>query len=67
MLELHPQFLTQNGQKQFAVLPYEEFLQIMELLENWEDLRDLQVAKEAGKDSISMSLSELKKMLVDGE
>ncbi len=32
MIELHPEFLTKNG-KNFAVLPYEEFLKIQELLE----------------------------------
>ncbi|WP_198648745.1 hypothetical protein [Cyanothece sp. BG0011] len=33
MIKLHPEFLTKNGQKEFAVLPYEEFLQVQELLE----------------------------------
>ena len=27
MIELHPEFLIKNGEKQFAVLPYEEFLE----------------------------------------
>jgi len=27
MIELHPEFLTKNGQKQFAILPYEEIVQ----------------------------------------
>ncbi len=31
MFELHPQFITENGQD-FAVLPYEEFMKIQELL-----------------------------------
>ncbi|HLO87315.1 MAG TPA: type II toxin-antitoxin system Phd/YefM family antitoxin [Nostocaceae cyanobacterium] len=65
MLELHPQFLTQNGQKQFAVLSYEEFLQIMELLEDLEDLRDLRAAKEVEKDSHSISLSDVKRKLLN--
>ena len=26
MLTLHPEILVKNGKKQFAVLPYEEFL-----------------------------------------
>lgn len=33
MIELHPEFLTKNGKKEFAVLPYEEFLKVQELLE----------------------------------
>ena len=28
MIDLHPEFLTKNGQKEFAVLPYKEFLKI---------------------------------------
>ncbi|MGJ5675265.1 MAG: type II toxin-antitoxin system Phd/YefM family antitoxin [Nostochopsis sp.] len=64
MIELHPEFLTKNGQKEFAVLPYEEFLKIQELLEDLEDLRDLREAKQAEKDSFSISLSDVKKMLI---
>jgi hypothetical protein len=63
MIELHPEFLTKNGQKEFAVLPYEEFLKIQELLEDLEDLKDLRVAKKEEKDSPSVSLSQVKKML----
>ena len=64
MIELQPEFLTKNGQKQFAVLPYEEFLKITELLEDLEDLRDLRDAKEEEKDSLSVSLADVKKMLI---
>ncbi|MBD2492885.1 MULTISPECIES: type II toxin-antitoxin system Phd/YefM family antitoxin [Nostoc] len=64
MIELHPEFLTKDGQKQFAVLPYEEFLKVQELLEDLEDLKDLREAKEEEKDSVSVSLSEVKKMLL---
>ncbi len=61
MIELHPEFLIKNGQKQFAILPYEEFLKIKELLE---DLRNLRDAKEEEKDSLSVSLEDVKKMLL---
>ncbi|TAE59915.1 MAG: type II toxin-antitoxin system Phd/YefM family antitoxin [Nostocales cyanobacterium] len=64
MIELHPEFLIKNGEKQFAVLPYEEFLKIKELLEDLEDLRDLRDAKEEEKDCVSMSLEDVKKMLL---
>ncbi|MBF2005127.1 MAG: type II toxin-antitoxin system Phd/YefM family antitoxin [Chlorogloeopsis fritschii C42_A2020_084] len=64
MIELHPEFLTKNGQKEFAVLPYEEFLKIQELLEDLEDLRDLRTAKQAEKDSSSISFSDIKKTLI---
>lgn len=25
MIQLHPEFITKNGKKEFAVIPYEEF------------------------------------------
>ena len=52
MIELHPEFLTKNGQKQFAVLPYEEFLKIQELLAYLENIQ-------YDKDSLSVSLTEV--------
>jgi hypothetical protein len=64
MIELHPEFLTKNGQRQFAVLPYEEFLKVQELLEDLEDLQDLRNAKTEEQDSASVSLIEVKKMLL---
>ncbi|MBW4563769.1 MAG: type II toxin-antitoxin system Phd/YefM family antitoxin [Mojavia pulchra JT2-VF2] len=64
MIKLHPEFISKNGQKEFAVLPYEEFLQIQELLEDLEDLRDLREAKQEEKDSPSVPLDEVKKMLI---
>ncbi|MDJ0508669.1 MAG: type II toxin-antitoxin system Phd/YefM family antitoxin [Crocosphaera sp.] len=63
MIELHPEFLTKNGKKEFAILSYEEFLKIQELLEDLEDLEDLRKAKEEEKDSPSYSLDEVKTML----
>lgn len=32
MIELHPEILTKNGAPEFAVLPYNEFLQVEEAL-----------------------------------
>ncbi len=51
MIELHPEFLIKNGKKEFAVLTYEEFMKIKEILEDLEDLEDLIQAKEEEKDS----------------
>ncbi|MGB3203472.1 MAG: type II toxin-antitoxin system Phd/YefM family antitoxin [Crinalium sp.] len=62
MIELHPEFITKNGQKEFAVLPYEEFLEIKELLEDLEDLKDLREAKQEEKNSPSVSLNNVKNM-----
>jgi hypothetical protein len=63
MIQLHPEFLTKNGNREFAVLPYEEFSKIQELLEDLEDLEDLRQAKKEEKNSPSIPISEVKKML----
>ena len=63
MLELHPEFLVKNGKKQFAVLPYEEFLALQERLADAEDLLDLRKAKRADGKKLSVPLSEVKREL----
>jgi len=49
MIKLHPEFITKNGNKEFSVLPYEEFVKIKELLEDLDDLQDLRKAKKRRK------------------
>ena len=63
MIELHPEFLRKNGNPEFAVLPYEEFLLLQELLTELEDLQDLRQAKIDEKDAPTVSLAEAKRML----
>ena len=63
MIELHPEFLTKGGKKEFAVIPYEEFLRLQEILEDMEDLRDLRLAVEEDKNSPDYSLDEVREML----
>jgi PHD/YefM family antitoxin component YafN of YafNO toxin-antitoxin module len=63
MIQLHPEFLTKNGNKEFAVLPYEEFIKIQELLEDLQDLQDLRQARKEEENSPSIPISEVKKML----
>ena len=60
-IELHPEFLTKNGEKQFAVLSYQEFVALQEWLEDAEDLLDLRAAKEAEANAPTISLSEIEK------
>jgi hypothetical protein len=57
--ELYPEILTKNGRKEFAVLPYEEFLALQEWLADVEDLLDLRNAKEAELDAPTLSLAEV--------
>ncbi|MGA2801142.1 MAG: type II toxin-antitoxin system Phd/YefM family antitoxin [Verrucomicrobiota bacterium] len=61
MIELHPEILEKDGQPEFAVLPYEEFQAVKELLINYEDLRDLRAAKSEEAGAPVMSLREVSK------
>ncbi len=63
MIRLHPNILEQNGKKQFAVIPYEEFLKVQEELSEYEDLKELRQAKEAERNAPTVSLEEAKKEL----
>jgi hypothetical protein len=58
MLALHPNILEKNGVKEFAVLPFDEFKEIKNELQNFEDLKDLREAKIKEKESIGLTLSE---------
>ncbi|MDJ0900170.1 MAG: type II toxin-antitoxin system Phd/YefM family antitoxin [Xenococcus sp. MO_188.B8] len=63
MIELHPEFIFKNGKKEFAVLPYEEFLKLQEILEDLEDLRDLRLAEEEDQNNPDYSLDKVREML----
>ncbi|MEK7450178.1 MAG: type II toxin-antitoxin system Phd/YefM family antitoxin [Planctomycetota bacterium] len=39
------QIIEKYGKKEFAVIPYKDFLRIQEKLEDYHDLRDLRKAK----------------------
>ena len=47
MLTLHPEILSKDGKKQFAVLPYEEFVALQSRLEDADDLLELRKARRA--------------------
>ncbi len=61
MIDLHPEFLTKNGKKEFVVFTYEEFIKIKELLEDAEDLMELRKIKLEEKESPLISFSDVKK------
>lgn len=63
--ELHPEILTKNGRKEFAVLPYEEFLALQEWLEDIEDLVELRAAKESEQNAPTVPLAELERRFED--
>lgn len=66
MSMIKAQIIKKNGKKEFAILPYEDFLKVQEDLEDYEDLRCLREAKVSEKDAPTISLSDLKKHL-DGQ
>ena len=63
--KLHPEILTKNGKKEFAVIPYEEFMALQEWLEDLEDLIDLRAAKGSEHDAPAISLAELEQRFND--
>jgi hypothetical protein len=63
MLKLHPEILVKNGKKQFAVLPYEEFLAIQERLADVEDILELRKAKRSERKKKSIPLADVKREL----
>lgn len=44
-MSIHPQIIERAGKKEFAVIPYDEFLLIQEALEDYDDLRLLREEK----------------------
>lgn len=63
MISINPQILEKDGKKEFAVLPYEDFLKMQEELESYDDLRILREAKKEEQDAPSVSLEAAKKIL----
>ena len=63
MIELHPEFLTKDGKKEFAVLPYDEFVALQEVLADAADLIDLREAKAQESSAASIPLIEVKDLL----
>ncbi len=63
MIKLHPEILKRDGKEQFAVLPYEEFLAVQELLDDLEDLRLIEEAKANDHGEPGIPLEEVKRQL----
>jgi hypothetical protein len=65
MLELHPQFIKgENGEKLFAVLPYDEFVSFNAALEDALDEIDMAEAKRKCKGQETYTLVEVKAKLL---
>lgn len=62
-MTLQPEILVTDGKKQFAVLPYEEFVSLKERLEEMEDLLELRKAKKAEGRKRTVPLARVKRQL----
>ena len=60
---LHPEFLTKNGRREFAVLPYREFVALQARFEDLEDLLELRKAKKAEGRKAGIPLDEVRRRL----
>lgn len=62
-MTLDPEILIKDGEKQFAVLPHEEFMSLKERLEEMEDLLQLRKAKKAEGRKRTVPLGRVKRQL----
>ena len=63
-MRLHPQIIEKDGRKEFVVLPFEEFLTLQALLEDYQDLMDLREAKAASRDEKTVPLLSIRDELL---
>ena len=63
MATLNAQIIKKAGKKEYAVIPYEEFLKLQEALDDYEDLRCLREAKAAERNAATVGVKEVKKRL----
>jgi hypothetical protein len=61
--KLHPSFLKKNGRREFAVLPYGEFEELEELLQDAYDIRRLEEARRKNAGKRTFPLAEARKRL----
>jgi hypothetical protein len=63
MIELHPVILKKDGESEFVVLSYDEFIEIQRVLDDVQDLMDLREAKKAEGNAPGISLEEMRREL----
>ena len=60
---MNPKYLTKNGIKEFVVLAYDEFEEMNNKLQDYEDLLDLRKAKKKEYHKKTITLEKVKKKL----
>ncbi len=63
MINLNPKILEKDGEKEFAVIPYDEFLKIQQELDDYECLKALREAKAKEADAETVPFEKAKKIL----
>jgi PHD/YefM family antitoxin component YafN of YafNO toxin-antitoxin module len=63
MIKLNAKILEKNGEKEFVVIPYEQFLKIQEELHDYESLKALREAKSKEANAKTTSFDDVKKEL----
>ncbi|MFZ4555508.1 MAG: type II toxin-antitoxin system Phd/YefM family antitoxin [Pseudanabaena sp.] len=63
MINLNPDLISKDGKPMFAVIPYEQFLAIKEMLEDFHDLQDLRAAKQEEYNQPAIALNDVKQSL----
>lgn len=60
-VKMHPEFLGRNGQREFAMIPYSEFVALKEWVADMEDLLDLEEAISIEENSPGVALEDLER------
>jgi hypothetical protein len=63
MMNFNVNILKKNGEKEFAVIPYEVFVKIRDELDDYECLKALRQAKAKESKAKTTSLNQVKKLL----
>ena len=58
-MSIHPQIIEKAGEKEFVVLPYEEFIEIQQQLEDYEDLQILRSEQAAQRSAPTRPLRDI--------
>jgi mRNA-degrading endonuclease RelE of RelBE toxin-antitoxin system len=61
---LNPQIIKKDGESEFVVLPYKEYLSIKKKIEDYEDLIDLRKAKAETINEPSIPFGQVKKKFI---
>jgi len=63
-MEYEPQIIKKDGENEFAVLPYKDYLKIKQALEDYEDLIDLRKAKIETVNEPGVPFNDVKESLI---